>query len=316
MIKCLECGFEATRLQWTHFKFNCTGKFKNSKEYMLAYPGAKVVDPAVAKSTAITLDNLIKKYGAAGGQARWDQYRAKQAYSNSYEYKKSKFGWTPDQFDTYNSSRAQTLEKMIERHGEEIGVKKWKEYCDRQAYTNTKAYFIQKYGNALGTEKYIKVNKEKAVNNPEILAKKLDISIDDATDIIISRQKQFFTSNAEQEFISAIESKIGSLEHTTAHRPFGKWSSLLNTYVVYDIKHQDCIIEFNGDYWHANPKIYKDTALIRGKLATDIQHRDMLKLKTAQDLGFRTLVVWESEYKQDKELTIQEVCKWILKESK
>jgi G:T-mismatch repair DNA endonuclease (very short patch repair protein) len=42
----------------------------------------------------------------------------------------------------------------------------------------------------------------------------------------------------------------------------------------------------------------------------------MLKLKTAQDLGFRTLVVWESEYKQDKELTIQEVCKWTLKESK
>jgi hypothetical protein len=314
MIKCLECGFEANRLQWTHFKFNCTGKFKNGKEYMLAYPGAKVVDPDIAKSTAITLDNLIKKHGAVDGQVRWDQYRAKQAYSNSYEYKKLKFGWTPNQFDAYNSSRAQTLEKMIERHGEDLGVVKWKEYCDRQAYTNTKAYFIQKYGETLGIEKYIKINKKKAVNDPGALSKKLDVSIEDAVSIIMSRQKQFFTSNIEQEFISAIENKIGNLDHTTTRNPFGKWSPLLGTYVVYDIKHHDCIIEFNGDYWHANPKIYKDTAVIRGKLAIDIQQRDMLKLKTAQDLGFRTLVVWESEYKQNKELIIQEACKWLLNE--
>jgi len=129
----------------------------------------------------------------------------------------------------------------------------------------------------------------------------------------MSRQKQFFTSNIEQEFISAIENKIGDLDHTTRN-PFGKWSPLLDTYVIYDIKHHDCIIEFNGDYWHANPKIYKDTTIIRGKLATDIQQRDMLKLKTAQDLGFRTLVVWESEYKQNKELIIQKVCKWLLNE--
>ena len=33
MIKCLECGFESSRLQWTHFKFNCTGRFNNGTEY-------------------------------------------------------------------------------------------------------------------------------------------------------------------------------------------------------------------------------------------------------------------------------------------
>ena len=29
MVKCLECGFESSRLQWTHFKYNCTGRFAN-----------------------------------------------------------------------------------------------------------------------------------------------------------------------------------------------------------------------------------------------------------------------------------------------
>ena len=316
MVKCLECGFETSRLQWTHFKFNCTGKFKNGKEYMLAYPGSKVVDSVLAKSTAITLENLTKKYGAIDGSLRWEEYRSKQAHSNSYEYKKEKFGWSKEQFEEYNSSRSQTLEKMILRHGETEGIAKWELYCSRQAYTNTKNYFIEKYGLDKGTEKYIATSKKKSVNNPVLLSEKLNISLDQATEIILSRQKQFFTSNIEQEFISAIEQQIGLLDHTTKNKPFGKWSSLLNTYVIYDIKHKNCIIEFNGDYWHANPNIYKDDAIIRGKTAIDIRHRDLLKLKTAQDLGYNTLVIWESDFKNHKDSTIKQVCEWILKEQK
>ena len=34
MPTCKECGFTASRLQWTHFKFNCTGKFNNGKEFI------------------------------------------------------------------------------------------------------------------------------------------------------------------------------------------------------------------------------------------------------------------------------------------
>jgi hypothetical protein len=316
MVKCLECGFESTRLQWTHFKFNCTGKFKNGKEYMLAYPGAKVVDPYLAKSTAITLENLTKKYGAIDGNQRWQEYRSKQAHSNSYEYKKEKFGWSKEQFKEYNSSRSQTLEKMILRHGETEGIAKWELYCARQAYTNTKNYFIEKYGLDKGTGKYIAINKKKSVNSPALLSEKLNISLDQATEIILSRQKQFFTSNLEQEFISAIEQQIGTLDNTTKNKPFGKWSSLLNTYVIYDIRHKKCIIEFNGDYWHANPNIYKDDTIIRGKKAVDIRHKDMLKLKTVQDLGYKTLVVWESDFKNHKDSTIKQVCEWILREQK
>ena len=129
MIKCLECGFISQRLQWTHFKYKCTGKFANSKEYMLAYPNAKVVSSELAMSTAITLDNLIKKYGPAEGSIRWNEYKQKQSYSNSLEYKKKRHGWTKEQFDEYNSSRAQTLQKMIERHGEIEGAEKWEQYC-------------------------------------------------------------------------------------------------------------------------------------------------------------------------------------------
>lgn len=316
MLKCLECGFESERLQWSHFKYKCTGRFKNGREYQQAYPSAKLVDDNLAKKSAITLKNLIQKYGQIEGQIKWDNYRKKQAYTNSYEYKKEKYGWSKDQFDQYNSSRAQTLEKMISRYGETEGAQRWQTYCERQSYTNTKEYFIKKYGLEKGYQKYLDINKSKSVSNPKILSEKLGVTLQEATDIIVSRQKNFFSSNLEKEFIKSIEDKIGKLENSSINKPFGKWSEYLDTYVVYDIKHKNCIIEFNGDYWHGNPKIYKDDAVIRGTLVKNIQARDYLKLKTVEDLGFRTLVIWESDYKQNKQKTIQGVIQWILKEQK
>lgn len=315
MIKCLECGFLTDRLQWTHFRFKCSGRFTNSNEYKKVYPNALLVSKELSNKTKITLDNFVSKYGEIEGKERWDLYREKQAKSNKFEYKKEKHGWTKEQFDEYNSSRAQTLEKMIFRHGEKIGSEKWINYCERQAYTNTQNYFVEKYGYELGVKKYKEINKEKScVNNPYLLAEKLNVLVTDAVEIILSRQNKMgiFGSNLEKEFTESIENLIGEkLEYTTFSKPFGKWIDKLNSYVIYDIKHKDCIIEFNGDYWHANPKIYKDDAIIRGKTALQIQERDLLKIQTAKEFGFRTYVVWECDYKRNKQKVINEVVKWI-----
>jgi hypothetical protein len=315
MIKCLECGIETNRLQWTHFKFNCTGKFSNSKEYKLAYPNAVLVSAEVAAKTALTKEKLITKYGIDEGIIRWDQYRAKQADSNSFEYKHKKYGWTIDQFNDYNSSRSQTLEKMIKRHGENLGTKKWLAYCERQAYTNSKIYFVEKYGVEEGNAKFLQLNAEKgSSSNPHTLSTRLGISIDEAVTLILNRSVRpgnIWGSNIEQEFTTMLIDTYGSLEYTTFTRPYGRWSTLLGTYVIYDIKHKDCIIEFNGDYWHANPALYKNDAIIRGRTALEIQEHDRKKLKTATDLGFRTYTVWEAEFKLDKQQTINRVIAWM-----
>ena len=315
MIKCKECGFEAARLQWTHFRYNCTGRFKNGKEYRNAYPDALLVDPALAKKTAITLENFIKKYGEIEGEIKWNSYKEKQAKSNSLEYKKEKYGWTADTFSTFNKSRAVTLENMIAKHGEIKGIELWNQYCDRQRYTKTKEYLISKYGEPLGLQKYLEINRKKSEpHDPKLLAEKLKISIDQAVSIIVSRGSYKYTSLLEQEFISLLELKIGPLDHTSLKLPFGKWISSISKYVVYDIKHKDCIIEFNGDYWHANPKIYNKNDLIRGTSALDIWKKDSIKLNEATRLGYRTLTVWESDFIKNKQAIVEETVKWILNE--
>jgi hypothetical protein len=314
---CKECGFTSSRLQWTHFKYNCTGRFKNGKEYLKVYPTESLVDTELRKKTAVTLDNLKIKYGETEGKVKWDMYRSKQSFSNSFEYKKEKLGWTEEEFKNYNKSRSITLENMIKKYGETKGIEVWQNYCDRQHYTKTLNYFTEKYGIDEGTKKYLEINRKKAASsNPKILSEKLSITIDQAVNIICNRSSSRFTSNLEKEFIQMLESQIGPLDHSSLKSPFGKWSHELDRYVIYDIKHKNCIIEFNGDYWHANPKQYNETDHIRGKLVKDIWNFDAKKIHLAKNLGYKVLVIWESDYINNKANTIKETIEWISKEQK
>jgi len=315
MIKCCECGKEVNRIQWTHLRNKCIGNVKTVKEYMDKYPEALIVDRSISKKTAVTLENMIAKYGDIEGKKRWDIYRELQSKSNTYEYKKEKYGWSKEKFDEYNASRAITLYKCIERHGEREGLIKWQNYCDKQAYTNTKKYFIEKYGLELGTQKYIEYNIQKGnSSSPEFYAEKMNISLDEATKLIIAKfnRSSLFGSNLEKEFTLMLEKKIGKLDHTTFSKPYGKWSYLLNSYVIYDIKHGDYVIEFNGDYWHANPILYESSAIIKGgRTANEIWEKDRMKIQTVLDIGLKVMVVWESEFLNDKNGTIERVTKWM-----
>lgn len=74
------------------------------------------------------------------------------------------------------------------------------------------------------------------------------------------------------------------------------------------------IIEFNGDYWHANPSKYgalQTTKLKSGLTVQQIWEADAKKIKLAEDSGYQVKVVWESEYKKDPQKIIKECAEWL-----
>lgn len=79
----------------------------------------------------------------------------------------------------------------------------------------------------------------------------------------------------------------------------------------------DLLVEVQGDYWHANPKIYRPGHLLdyHGLRLTagDVWKRDEEKRKNAEKYGYRIGYLWESEMKQlsDDEIS-QRVIDWIL----
>ena len=74
------------------------------------------------------------------------------------------------------------------------------------------------------------------------------------------------------------------------------------------------VIEYNGDYWHANPLLYPDgDQLIRKKKAKDIWIHDAAKVSDLEQAGYKVLVIWEAEYSSDHDAVINK-CKEFLNE--
>jgi len=67
----------------------------------------------------------------------------------------------------------------------------------------------------------------------------------------------------------------------------------------FKINKSKIIIEVNGDYWHANPLLYKKEDAINYpggyKLASEIWKRDDKKRLNAEKYGYHIIYIWESE---------------------
>lgn len=287
MPKCLECGFEAPRLQWTHFRYKCTGKFKNGREYMEVYPNAKVVDDDLAKRTAVTESNLIQKYGSDEGQKRWAEYKDKQALSNTLAYKAEKHGWSKDEFDAHNKSRASTLRNMIDRHGEEEGVARWDAYCERQRYTTSIQYFVEKHGEDEGLARYNSFCEKRSFSGFNLYS---------------NIEKEFILWFVSATKLSLFDDNIFALDRQ--YRLSTKFYDFTDT-------KQMKIIEFNGDLWHANPEFYDDEFVDPyGRTAIEIWENDAYKQEIAKNAGFNIYYVWEYDYRNYPDETKQQILKW------
>lgn len=82
-----------------------------------------------------------------------------------------------------------------------------------------------------------------------------------------------------------------------------------NNYFFYDfsIMSLKILIEYNGDYWHRNPKFYEAT-----EENIEIWKKDEFKKEIAEEQGFQILYVWDSDYKENKEKTLNEILEKIL----
>lgn len=66
------------------------------------------------------------------------------------------------------------------------------------------------------------------------------------------------------------------------------------------------LIEYNGDYWHCNPIKYKPDYLNqkKNKTAKELWDYDTEKLYLAKQNGYNTMVIWEADYKKNKNIVL------------
>lgn len=251
--------------------------------------------PVCDARQSVTKEKMIKKYGISDGTERWNSYCKKQADSNTFEYKHEKHGMTLEEYNEYNKSRAVTLDNMIKRYGVNEGLIHWNQYVERERYTCTLPYYIEKYGEEIGKEKYdILINKRNPANR---LFGPSAISLE-MFNKLIKKFKNNIIYYDDNEF------KVKTLKYNLY-------------YVDYYDETLNIVIEFYGNYFHLNPEKYSPDFIQYKNHEKCVKAKDKWKHDKEriddiqQTLNCKVIIVWESTYKNDKKGTINSLIQMI-----
>lgn len=124
-------------------------------------------------------------------------------------------------------------------------------------------------------------------------------------------------SKVSQELFYAISRYCNNVKYAINNSELVIRKDQKNYYYDFVDTDRNKIIEYNGDQYHANPLKYESNSYPHpyrkeiGHTAKDIWEYDSLKKNLAIENGYEYLVIWDSEYKQNKELVIQKCIDFL-----
>lgn len=123
-----------------------------------------------------TLKGFIKKHGVKEGEEIFKKYKEKESYIGSKQYYLDKYGEEIGlkKYIKIYKNKGTTLKKYIKKYGEIDGKIKFKEKKEFMAYTKTLNYFLDKYGEKIGLEKWLLKNKRMSDSSRSIDVDKID----------------------------------------------------------------------------------------------------------------------------------------------
>lgn len=243
-----------------------------------------------------TKENYILKYGEKDGLDKY--YKKNKNLSVSYNTLKSN-GRTDEEInlirETHRKKSINTIDTFILRYGEFEGTRRWNEYINENHITPSMIsywikkgfsedeskkiisklqkrdlpYFINKYGEKEGTDRYLAQNLKKVKNSTGI-------------------------SNIEKQIFLEI------LKTELCYNCYP-----IDKYVVdILIPSKNIIIEIQGDYWHCNPDIWKadDFNKTIKMTAKERWEKDEIRKKRLVELGYKVIYIWEKDIKNGSKL--------------
>ena len=295
---CKICGeknkFRGLRDGYTKTCMSCSKKirFPSNREYWI-YRGHTIKD---AKNKVIDFQkNQNKKIKNHKNDANIEYY----------------IGMGYSKIDAINKikERQTTFSKeiCIQKYGIEKGLKIWNERQEKWKKTMDNK----------PEEEKIRINKLKGITLENMIRKYGPIDgAEKYNDWKLSRKPTVKSiSKISQELFFQILEKIND-----KNIKFGKhgkefYIKTKSGIYFYDFRCNKKIIEFNGDIFHANPKIYSENDFPNfynpNLSARDIWIMDKKKLKVLEEFGFNYLIIWESDYKNDPDKILKECLEFL-----
>lgn len=160
-------------------------------------------------------------------------------------------------------------------------------------------------------------SEDKKKKFSEAMSKKALITISKMTKEEIDDRMLLMRKSRKNDgkFISKLEIKIADVLRRNGIEFIHQFYIQYHSYDFY-IKNTNVLFEVNGDYWHANPKLYNSGEHIKvgndSILVDDIWDRDLLKLKVAESYGYKVFYLWESEINKRSDAYIYNLTRNII----
>ena len=311
--------------KWTNL-LSLSSKDSSSIEYHTIIYGqklGKVIQENKSKKTAITVNNFINKVGTLYKNIE----EAKVAYRNSRNGTsdvkfKEKFGtnWKEHKQEYLDRKRHK---QSVEYLGEDEYNKR-KEY---HKYYNTKDGYIKKHGFVKGYGLWKSKNNNIRKSNKLLTHNRDNNSLpahiqrygifkgNQIYKNLCSKQRQISIVNESYKYFGKNNGAISKISMVLYDMliPFIdniECEFKINRY-YFDFKIGKTIIEFNGDYWHCNPMIYEHDQLVkfpnRTIPANTKWEEDKKKIKVAKDNGYDVIVIWEKDFRNNKQKVLQQL---------
>lgn len=163
-----------------------------------------------------------------------------------------------------------SIQYYIEKYGEVEGPERYNNKINRGIYSGSLKGYIEKHGEKEGTEKWYEVQASKRSWSHNIGPSKSSLIIKELLD----------KCGIEYEMEYKVRHKNGL------------------SFVDYYLPDLNVIIEFYGDYWHGNPKIFKGSDILRQTNCTydQIWENDKIRLDSIKNnfINMSALIIWES----------------------
>lgn len=187
-------------------------------------------------------------------------------------------------------------------------------------------YFIEKYGLELGLEKYAKLNILKSHSLESYLIKFNGdyVKAFEKFNEFLTKFKAPISNIATELFDRLFMALKDSFDRIYYCNNMQEWYIYDQTrkkcyFIDFFIKNNGKIIEFYGDYWHANPILYSKDSIVnlpgkRKPLAEEIWNEDKLRLECIKKYPYTTdiKIIWERDYVNNKDKIFQECLQYLI----
>jgi len=317
-VTCKVCGFKSKRIYGNHLKSHGM----TSEDYKKQYPGEPLYTESDIKNVTkfSGLHMKEEKYKKMFSEKIKGDKNPNHKSNTTIEQRKKCSPFSKD-FVKYSNltddEKEETLKSFV------------KDVCDNKTYTTRLDYWInkgyseddankklkerqttftlnlciEKYGEESGTEIYN--NRQQKWQKSLLDNGNLKCGYSEVSQLLFYSIIDFYNLKDRVDIYFATKNK----EYFICE---GKGEFYQYDFV--DLKNKK-IIEYNGDKYHANPNIFESIdyphPFRKNVTAQEIWDKDERKIQVAEENGFEVLVIWDSEYKSQKEKTLDKCKKYL-----